>query len=161
MRDDRIHVDVVLDERSGGFRALGAGLGTGHPAIVCCTSGTAAANLHPAVVEAHHARVPMVVCTADRPAELRDAGAGQTIDQTRLFGDAVRWFHDPGPPEATIEGADPNAALARAGVPGGRPGLRAGRGPGPSQLAVPRAPRPDRPTAPRRGRAPRRRTLDA
>jgi 2-succinyl-5-enolpyruvyl-6-hydroxy-3-cyclohexene-1-carboxylate synthase len=109
MRDHRIGVDVVLDERSAGFRALGAGLAAGRPAIVCCTSGTAAANLHPAVVEAHHARVPLLVCTADRPAELRDAGAGQTIDQTRLFGDAVRWFHDPGPPEATIEGADPNA----------------------------------------------------
>jgi 2-succinyl-5-enolpyruvyl-6-hydroxy-3-cyclohexene-1-carboxylate synthase len=109
MRDDRIRVDVVLDERSAGFRALGAGLATGRPAVVCCTSGTAAANLHPAVVEAHHARVPLLVCTADRPAELRDAGAGQTIDQTRLFGEAVRWFHDPGPPEATVEGGDPNA----------------------------------------------------
>jgi 2-succinyl-5-enolpyruvyl-6-hydroxy-3-cyclohexene-1-carboxylate synthase len=109
VRDERIRVDIVLDERSAGFRALGAALATGHPALVCCTSGTAAANLHPAVVEAHHARVPLLVCTADRPAELRDAGAGQTIDQTRLFGGAVRWFHDPGPPEATIEGGDPNA----------------------------------------------------
>src|SRR5258705_6425933 len=101
VRDGRIRVDVVLDERSAGFRALGIGLATGRPAIVCCTSGTAAANLHPAVVEAHHGRVPLLVCTADRPAELRDTGAGQTIDQTRLFGGAVRWFHDPGPPEVT------------------------------------------------------------
>lgn len=104
-RDARIHVDVVLDERSAGFRALGIGLATGRPAIVCCTSGTAAANLHPAVVEAHHGRVPLLVCTADRPAELRDVGAGQTIDQTHLFGAAVRWFHDPGPPQAAGEGA--------------------------------------------------------
>ena len=66
---------------------------------MCCTSGTAAANFHPAVVEAHHARVPLLVCTADRPPELRDAGAGQTIDQDRLFGGAARWFYDPGPPE--------------------------------------------------------------
>lgn len=99
VRDGRLRVDVVLDERAAGFRALGIGLATGRPAIVCCTSGTAAVNLHPAVVEAHHARVPLLVCTADRPPELRDWGAGQTIDQTRLYGGAVRWFHDPGPPE--------------------------------------------------------------
>ena len=106
VRDGRIQVDIVLDERSAAFRALGVGLATGRPAVVCCTSGTAAVNLHPAVAEAHHARVPLLVCTADRPAELHDWGAGQTIEQARLFGDAVRWFHDPGPPEAT---ADANA----------------------------------------------------
>src|SRR4051812_4317883 len=100
-RDGRLRVDVVVDERSAGFRALGVGLATGRPAVVCCTSGTAAANLHPAVIEAHHARVPLLVCTADRPPELRDWGAGQTIDQTHLFGRAVRWFHDPGPPLAS------------------------------------------------------------
>src|SRR5258706_3648328 len=92
VRDGRLRVDVVLDERSAAFRGLGIGLATGRPAVVCCTSGTAAVNLHPAVVEAHHARVPLVVCTADRPAELRDWGAGQTIDQAHLFGDSVRWF---------------------------------------------------------------------
>jgi 2-succinyl-5-enolpyruvyl-6-hydroxy-3-cyclohexene-1-carboxylate synthase len=105
VRDGRVRVDVVLDERSAGFRALGIGLATGRPAVVCCTSGTAAVNLHPAVVEAHHARVPLLVCTADRPAELRDRGAGQTIDQTHLFGRAVRWFHDPGPPDAYESGS--------------------------------------------------------
>jgi 2-succinyl-5-enolpyruvyl-6-hydroxy-3-cyclohexene-1-carboxylate synthase len=109
VRDGRMRVDVVLDERSAGFRALGVGLATGRPAIVCCTSGTAAANLHPAVVEAHHARVPLLVCTADRPAELRDWGAGQTIDQAGLFGNSVRWFHDPGPPEAGAGGPTTNA----------------------------------------------------
>jgi 2-succinyl-5-enolpyruvyl-6-hydroxy-3-cyclohexene-1-carboxylate synthase len=107
VRDGRLRVDVVLDERSAGFRALGIGLASGRPAIVCCTSGTAAVNLHPAVVEAHHGRVPLLVCTADRPAELRDWGAGQTIDQAGLFGGAVRWFHDPGPPDASdASGAD-------------------------------------------------------
>jgi 2-succinyl-5-enolpyruvyl-6-hydroxy-3-cyclohexene-1-carboxylate synthase len=97
-RDVRIRVHVVLDERSAAFRALGIGLATGRPAVVCCTSGTAAANLHPAVIEASHARVPLLVGTADRPPELRDTGAGQTIDQTHLYGGAVRWFCEPGPP---------------------------------------------------------------
>src|SRR5262249_10178057 len=64
-----------------------------------CTSGTAAANFHPAVLEAFHGRVPLVVCTADRPPELRDTGAGQTIDQGGLFGGAVRWSVDAGGPE--------------------------------------------------------------
>ena len=103
VRDERIHVEIVLDERSAGFRALGMGLAAGRPAIVCCTSGTAAVNLHPAVVEAHHARVPLIVCTADRPPELHDVGAGQTIDQQHLYGRAVRWFHDPGSPELTAD----------------------------------------------------------
>jgi len=97
-REHRIEVHVVLDERSAAFRALGIGLASGRPAILLCTSGTAATNFHPAVLEAAHARVPLIVCTADRPPELRDAGAGQTIDQAKLYGDAVRWFVDPGPP---------------------------------------------------------------
>ena len=88
-------VHVVHDERVAGFVALGLGLG-GVPAVVLCTSGTAAANLHPAVVEAGLSAVPMLVLTADRPPELRDVGAAQTIDQTHLFGRSVCWFHDPG-----------------------------------------------------------------
>jgi 2-succinyl-5-enolpyruvyl-6-hydroxy-3-cyclohexene-1-carboxylate synthase len=113
-RDGRVHVDVVLDERSAAFVALGIGLASGRPAVVSCTSGTAAANLHPAVIEANHARVPMLVCTADRPPELRECGAGQTIDQTRLFGGAVRWFHDPGPPSEGQSGQYWRALAARA-----------------------------------------------
>ena len=93
-----VHVEIFHDERSAGFAALGAGLVTGRPAVVLCTSGTAATHLHGAVVEAHLSGVPMVVVTADRPPELRDVGAPQTIDQVKLYGDAVRWFHDPGPP---------------------------------------------------------------
>jgi 2-succinyl-5-enolpyruvyl-6-hydroxy-3-cyclohexene-1-carboxylate synthase len=96
--DGRIRVHVRLDERSAGFSGVGIGLATGAPAVVLTTSGTAAAELHPAVVEADLARVPLVVCTADRPAELRDVGAPQTIDQTYLFGGSVRWFADPGVP---------------------------------------------------------------
>ncbi len=97
--DERIHVHVHLDERSAAFFALGLARATGRPALLLCTSGTAAANFHPAVLEAHHARVPMIVCTADRPPELRDTGAGQTVDQTRLYGDAVRWSHEANVPD--------------------------------------------------------------
>ncbi|MBM3672049.1 MAG: 2-succinyl-5-enolpyruvyl-6-hydroxy-3-cyclohexene-1-carboxylic-acid synthase [Actinobacteria bacterium] len=97
--DDRIRVHVHIDERSASFFALGTARVTKRPALVLTTSGTAAANLHPAVLEAHHGRVPLVVCTADRPPELRDTGAGQTIDQRGLFGKAVRWEADPGPPD--------------------------------------------------------------
>ncbi|PSP31207.1 2-succinyl-5-enolpyruvyl-6-hydroxy-3-cyclohexene-1-carboxylic-acid synthase [Halobacteriales archaeon QH_10_67_22] len=81
----------VLDERSAAFFALGRGRRTGRPTALICTSGTAAANYHPAVVEASQSRVPMVVLTADRPAELHDSGANQTIDQADLYGDAVRY----------------------------------------------------------------------
>lgn len=91
-----IAVHLFHDERSASFAALGVGEATGVPAVLLCTSGTAAAHFHGAVVEAHQANVPMIVCTADRPPELRDVGAPQTIDQTHLFGTAVRWFHDPG-----------------------------------------------------------------
>ncbi|MXW59830.1 MAG: 2-succinyl-5-enolpyruvyl-6-hydroxy-3-cyclohexene-1-carboxylic-acid synthase [Acidimicrobiia bacterium] len=87
-----LRVTVQLDERVAGFCALGMAKASGRPVAVVCTSGTAAANLFPAVVEAHHSGVPLVVCTADRPPELRDAGAGQTIDQVKLYGDHVRWY---------------------------------------------------------------------
>ncbi len=95
-----VRVHVHHDERSAGFLALGLGLATGRPAVVLTTSGTAAVELHPAVVEAHHARVPLLAVTADRPPELLDVGAPQTIDQSHLFGDAVRWHASPGVPDA-------------------------------------------------------------
>ena len=85
---------VLLDERSAGFFALGLGRARGRPAVLVCTSGTAAANYLPAVVEAHHAGVPIIACTADRPPELRGWGAGQTIDQVKLFGGMTRWAAD-------------------------------------------------------------------
>jgi 2-succinyl-5-enolpyruvyl-6-hydroxy-3-cyclohexene-1-carboxylate synthase len=103
-REPAIEVTVILDERSAGFFALGTALATGAPAAVLCTSGSAAANLHPAVVEADEASVPMIVLTADRPPELRDIGAGQTIDQLKLYGDAVRWFCEVGTHEADDDG---------------------------------------------------------
>ncbi|HEU4979816.1 MAG TPA: 2-succinyl-5-enolpyruvyl-6-hydroxy-3-cyclohexene-1-carboxylic-acid synthase, partial [Solirubrobacterales bacterium] len=103
-RQPEIEVTVVLDERSAGFFALGVALATRIPAVVLCTSGSAAANLHPAVVEADEAGVPMIVLTADRPPELRGIGAGQTIDQLKLYGDAVRWFCEVGTHDADDDG---------------------------------------------------------
>ena len=103
-RQPGIEVSVILDERSAGFFALGTALAGGAPAVVLCTSGSAAANLHPAVVEADEAGIPMIVLTADRPPELRDVGAGQTIDQLKLYGDAVRWFSEVGTHEADDDG---------------------------------------------------------
>src|SRR5580704_7683729 len=91
-----LRVHVRLDERGAGFFAVGLGLATGRPALVVTTSGTAAVELHPSVVEAHHARVPVVVCTADRPPELQGVGAPQMIEQAGLFGPAVRWSAAPG-----------------------------------------------------------------
>lgn len=85
---------VALDERSAGFHALGRSKADGRPAGLICTSGTAAANYFPAVVEADMSMTPLMVMTADRPAELRGVGANQTIDQVELFGSKVRFFHD-------------------------------------------------------------------
>ncbi len=116
-----LRVTVQIDERVAGFCTLGMAKATSRPAALVCTSGTAAANYFPAVVEAHHSGVPLVVCTADRPPELRAAGAGQTIDQLKLYGDHVRWFAempcDVDEPDyfarlavraATVAGAGPN-----------------------------------------------------
>ncbi len=89
-----------LDERSSAFFGLGRARRTDTPTALVCTSGTAAANFHPAVLEASESRVPMVVLTADRPRELLDSGANQTTDQTKLYGDAVRWFRSLADPEA-------------------------------------------------------------
>jgi 2-succinyl-5-enolpyruvyl-6-hydroxy-3-cyclohexene-1-carboxylate synthase len=94
----RLHVRV--DERSAGFLALGLGKAGRRPAVVVCTSGTAAAEFHAAVIEADEAGVPLIVVTADRPPELRGTGSNQTIDQLKLYGGAVRWFCEAGVPEA-------------------------------------------------------------
>jgi 2-succinyl-5-enolpyruvyl-6-hydroxy-3-cyclohexene-1-carboxylate synthase len=94
----RLTAHVRLDERSAAFYALGLAMATGRPTVVCVTSGTAAAELHPAVVEAHHARVPLIVCTADRPPELHHTGAPQTIEQVGLYAAATRWAASPGVP---------------------------------------------------------------
>src|SRR4051812_49125742 len=94
------HPDIdaisVLDERSAGFLALGIAKESSSPVAITCTSGTAAANLMPSVVEAREAAIPLIVLTADRPPELREIGAGQAIDQVKLYGDFAKWFAEVG-----------------------------------------------------------------
>ncbi|QSG13843.1 2-succinyl-5-enolpyruvyl-6-hydroxy-3-cyclohexene-1-carboxylic-acid synthase [Halapricum desulfuricans] len=102
---DDIETFSQLDERSAAFFALGRSRRLGEPTALVCTSGTAAANFHPAVIEANQSRVPLVVLTADRPPELQDSGANQTIDQEKLYGDAVRYYRtlpEPTPEARTL-----------------------------------------------------------
>jgi len=93
-----VAVSVHHDERSGAFFALGLAKATGRPAVVACTSGTAATEYLPAMTEARMSHVPLIALTADRPPELQDRGAPQTINQTNLYGVAAKWFHDCGAP---------------------------------------------------------------
>jgi 2-succinyl-5-enolpyruvyl-6-hydroxy-3-cyclohexene-1-carboxylate synthase len=102
--DGRVQVHVHHDERSGGFMALGLAGGSGEAVVILTTSGTAAVELHPAVVEADLAAVPLLVCTADRPPELVGVAAPQAIDQTHLYGRSVRWFHAPGVADGAMAG---------------------------------------------------------
>ncbi len=88
---DELNVYRHIDERAAGFFALGIAKAKGKPVVLVCTSGTAAANYYPAIVEAHYSRVPLIVLTADRPHELREVGAPQTINQVRIFGEQVKW----------------------------------------------------------------------
>jgi 2-succinyl-5-enolpyruvyl-6-hydroxy-3-cyclohexene-1-carboxylate synthase len=105
-RQSEIETTVIVDERSAAFFALGAAQASGTPVAMLCTSGSAAANFHPAVCEADHSAVPLLVLTADRPPELRGIGAGQAIDQLKLYGSAVRWFCEVG-----AHGADDDGLL--------------------------------------------------
>lgn len=94
---------VLVDERSAAFFALGMAKEQSKPVVLVCTSGTATANYFPAIIEAYYSRVPLIVLTADRPHELRDTGAPQAIEQIKMYGDYVKWFHEMALPEATPE----------------------------------------------------------
>ena len=131
-RERGLRVHVHLDERASGFFALGAAKATGRPAAVVTTSGTAAANLFPAVVEASMARVPLLLLTADRPPELRGVGANQTIDQVELFGSYVRWFVDAEIPTASENARSMWEDLARQAM-----ARSIGRPPGPVHVNLP------------------------
>jgi len=124
--ESRIRTWSVLDERSAGFLALGIAKTSGRPVVLTCTSGTAAANFLPAIAEARESRVPLIVLTADRPPELREVGAGQSIDQVKLYGSAAKWFVEVGNLEPGRESAVHHRALACrawATAAGGRPGV--------------------------------------
>lgn len=123
----------AVDERSAGFLALGLAKATGMPAVVCVTSGTALSNLLPAATEAHEAGVPLLILSADRPPELRDVGAGQTIDQLRALGAVTRWTVELDLGEASAARERWARAIACRAVAAS---LTQGR-PGPVQLNVP------------------------
>ena len=137
-----IRLRVRIDERVAGFLALGLAVETATPVVVITTSGTAVANLHPAVLEAHHSGVPLILITADRPGELRGIGSNQTTDQVSIFGSAVGWMRDVDAPSET--GFDPElpGELAREAysAAAGHSGTRTGSldvvaaTPGPVQL---------------------------
>lgn len=127
-RHPHVQVHVHLDERSSGFFALGMAKALGAPVAVACTSGTAAVELFPAVVEASQSRVPMILLTADRPARLRGTGANQTIDQFELYASYARAFVEPPLPTSD----DDVAGWRRAGVEA--VGACTGRPPGPVQV---------------------------
>ncbi len=101
--NDAFRLWMHLDERACAFFALGLAKASREPVVLVCTSGTAAANFFPAIVEAYQARVPLIVLTADRPPELRDTGAPQTIDQIKMYGAYAKWFAEIALPEANVE----------------------------------------------------------
>lgn len=111
-----IRLHVRIDERGAAFLALGTAVESGRPALIVTTSGTAVANLHPAVLEAHHSGVPLIVCSADRPAELRGIRSNQTTMQPGIFAGAVRLERDVPAPEGAPGEADAAAAVAREAV---------------------------------------------
>ena len=130
--EPRVEAVSILDERSAGFFALGLAKASGRPVAITCTSGSAVANLAPAVVEARESRIPLIVLTADRPPELRDVGAGQAIDQLKVFGAAVGWFVEVGSHEPGRATAVHHRALACRAVSEARDGR-----PGPVHLNFP------------------------
>jgi 2-succinyl-5-enolpyruvyl-6-hydroxy-3-cyclohexene-1-carboxylate synthase len=132
-RQAEIEVSVIVDERSAAFFALGAAQASGDPVALLCTSGTAVANYHPAVFEADESALPLVVLSADRPPELRGIGAGQTVDQIKVFGSSVRWFCEVGTHEADDDGLLHYRSVACRALAAARGEVR----PGPVHLNLP------------------------
>ena len=124
----RLRLHVRIDERCAGFTAVGMAKSDARPVAVVTTSGTAVANLHPAVLEAHHSGTPVIVLTADRPGELRGVGANQTTDQVGIFGRAVRLFHEIAAPDTRLgqvaywRSTVSRACIAALGAVGAGPG---------------------------------------
>jgi 2-succinyl-5-enolpyruvyl-6-hydroxy-3-cyclohexene-1-carboxylate synthase len=132
-RQAEIEVTVIVDERSAAFFALGAAQASGEPVALLCTSGTAVANYHPAVCEADESALPLIVLSADRPPELRGIGAGQTIDQIKVFGSSVRWFCEVGTHSADDDGLLHYRSVACRAIAAARGETR----PGPVHLNLP------------------------
>src|SRR4051812_16764248 len=125
LNEPKLRCHSVWDERVAAFFALGQARVSGRPSLLLCTSGTAAANYYPAVIEASLARLPLLVLTADRPFELQHAGAPQAIDQLKLFGDSARAFFELGTPDpspSALEGLLRSVAHAVQAALHGNPG---------------------------------------
>ncbi|MEK9665911.1 MAG: 2-succinyl-5-enolpyruvyl-6-hydroxy-3-cyclohexene-1-carboxylic-acid synthase [Deltaproteobacteria bacterium] len=130
-RHPQANTKIFLDERAAAYFALGWARATDQPAILICTSGTAGANYYPAIIEASVEHLPLLAITADRPPELQQTGANQTVDQNRLFGSHTRWFYDPGCPDPTLQESTVKSWAAQAVLRSAHPD------PGPVHLNIP------------------------
>ena len=130
-RHPQANTKIFLDERAAAYFALGWARATDQAAVLICTSGTAGANYYPAIIEASVEHLPLLAITADRPPELQQTGANQTVDQNRLFGSHTRWFYDPGCPDPTLQESTVKSWAAQAVLRSAHPD------PGPVHLNIP------------------------
>ena len=130
-RHPQANTRIFLDERAAAYFAIGWARATDQAAALICTSGTAGANYYPAIIEASVEHLPLLAITADRPPELQQTGANQTVDQNRLFGSHTRWFYDPGCPDQTLQESTFKSWAAQAVLRSAYPD------PGPVHLNIP------------------------